>query len=138
VRFLVRSVLRQASLCGREEDCPDRVFRCRACGYSSPVELGGCPVCRAGWKLIDVSHGPGCPKSLLNDAMECASGILVRRCFRLLGAKALGLTITLADITEEEFRVMEVIEEERTVKIEHEDSNAQSFQELLLRKLSRR
>ena len=37
---------------------------------------------------------------------------LVRRCFRILNAKSIGLTITLADITEEEFRVLELIETE--------------------------
>jgi hypothetical protein len=100
--------------------------------------LDACPVCGAGWKAIDVSHGPGCPKNLLNDAMESANGVLVRRCFRLLHAKAMGLTITLADITEEEFRAMELIEAERQEQVSNEDSGAKSFQELLLRKLSRR
>ena len=37
-------------------------------------------------------------------------GILVRRSFRLLNAKGMGLTITLADITGEEFRTLELIE----------------------------
>jgi hypothetical protein len=37
----------------------------------------------------------------------------VRRCFRLLNAKAIGLTITLNDITEEEFHVMELIDTEQ-------------------------
>ena len=138
MRFLIRSVLRQASLCGREEDCPDRVFRCRECGYSSPLELDACPACGAGWKAIDVSHGPGCPKNLLNDAMESANGILVRRCFRLLAAKNLGIVLTLSDITEEEFQVMETIEAERTRKDVEEDAGAGSFQELLIRRLSRR
>jgi len=63
--------------------------------------------------LIDVSHGPGCPKNRLDEAMDSPNGALVRRCFRLLNAKGIGLTITLADITEEEFRVLELIEAER-------------------------
>jgi hypothetical protein len=41
----------------------------------------------------------------------------VRRCFRILNAKSIGLTITLADITEEEFRVLELIEAERQDRI---------------------
>jgi hypothetical protein len=41
--------------------------------------------------------------------METPNGVLVRRCFRLLNAKGIGLTITLADITEEEFRAMELV-----------------------------
>ena len=138
MRFLIRSVLRQGSLCGKEEDCPDRVFRCRQCGYSSPDELDGCPACGAGWKAIDVSHGPNCPRNLLDEAMDTPNGILVRRCFRLLNAKAMGLTITLADITEEEFRVMELIEVERQEQMSAEDSVARSLQEPLLRKLARR
>jgi hypothetical protein len=81
-------VLHHGGLCGTEEDCPDRIFRCRLCGYSAQTELDGCPACAADWKTIDVSHGPGCPKNI-------------------------GLTITLADITEEEFRVLELIEAER-------------------------
>ena len=113
VRFLIRSALRQSTLCEKEEDCPDRVFRCRQCGYSQPTELDGCPACGAGWKAIDVSHGPACPKHLVEEAFDTPNGILVRRCFRLLNAKSMGLAITLADITEEEFRVLELIEAER-------------------------
>ena len=60
------------------------------------------------------SHGPGCPKNLLEEAMDTPNGALVRRCFRLLNAKGIGLTITLGDITEEEFRVLELIEAERS------------------------
>ena len=110
MRFLIRSVLRHATLCGKEEDCPDRVFRCRQCGYSAPTELDGCPACNAGWKAIDVSHGPGCPRNLLEETLDTPNGILVRRSFRLLNAKGMGLTITLADITGEEFRTLELIE----------------------------
>ena len=138
MRFLIRSACRQGSLCGKEEDCPDRVFRCRQCGYSSRDELDGCPACGAGWKAIDVSHGPNCPRNLLDEAMDSPNGILVRRCFRLLNAKAIGLTITLNDITEEEFRVMELIDTEQKEHMATEDRDAKSFQELLIRKLSRR
>jgi SAM-dependent methyltransferase len=81
VRFLIRSVLRQGTLCGPEQECPDRVFRCRECGYSAQTELDGCPACGAGWKAIDVSHGPACPKNLLEEAMDTPNGVLVRRCF---------------------------------------------------------
>jgi hypothetical protein len=130
--------VRQQSSCGREEDCPDRVFRCRVCGYSSSEELDGCPACKAGWKAIDVSHGPNCPKNLLDEAMETPNGLLVRRCFRLLNAKTIGITITLDDITEEEFRAMELIEAEHKDSVDAADRDAKSFQELLLRKLSRR
>jgi hypothetical protein len=58
----------------------------------------------ADWKAIDVSHGPDCPKNLLEEAMSTPDGVLVRRCFRILTAKSMGVTITLADVTEEEFR----------------------------------
>jgi hypothetical protein len=138
VRFLIRSVLRQGALCGRDEDCPDRIFRCRRCGYSQGDEFEVCPACAAGWKDVDVSHGPGCPKNLLQEAMETGNGALVRRCFRIRAAKDLGLTITLADVTEEEFRTLELIEAERGEQSKEEDSGAKSFQELLIRKLSRR
>ena len=70
--------------------------------------------------------------------MDSPNGVLVRRCFRILNAKAMGLTITLADITEEEFRVMELIETERQEQVAPEDRDATSFQELLVHKLSRR
>jgi hypothetical protein len=79
--------------------------------------LDGCPACGADWKAIDVGHGPGCPKNLLEEAMDTPNGGLVRRCFRILSAKNIGLTITLADITEEEFRVLELIEVERQEQI---------------------
>jgi hypothetical protein len=51
--------------------------------------------------------------------MDTPNGALVRRCFRLLNAKNIGLTITLADITEEEFRVLELIEAERPQPAAH-------------------
>jgi len=70
--------------------------------------------------------------------MDSPNGILVRRCFRLLNAKAIGITIALDDITEEEFRVMELIEVEQKEHMAAEDRDAKSFQELLIRKLSRR
>jgi len=119
VRFLIRSVLHQGGLCGREEECPDRVFRCRKCGYSAQAELNGCPACGADWKAIDVSHGPGCPKNLLEEAMDAPNGGLVRRCLRILNAKSIGLTITLADVTEEEFLVLELIEAEHQERIKN-------------------
>ena len=114
------------------------MFRCRQCGYSQSAELDECPACGGGWKAIDVSHGPACPKHLVEEAFETPNGILVRRCFRLLNAKAMGLTLTLNDITEEELRVMELIEAKREEQTRAEDSGAQNFQELLLHKLSRR
>ena len=125
MRFLIRSVLHQGGLCGPDEECPDRVFRCRRCGYSAQTELDGCPACGADWKAIDVSHGPGCPKNLLEEAMDTPNGGLVRRCFRLLNAKSIGLTITLADVTEEEFRVLELIEAERQEQVKGGDGGAQ-------------
>ena len=130
--------MRQGTLCGKEEDCPDRIFRCRQCGYSQPDELDACPACGAGWKAIDVSHGPLCPKNLVEEAFDTPNGILVRRCFRLLNAKAMGLALTLSDITEEEFRVMELVDAEQKDHAAAEDRDAKSFQELLTRKLSRR
>ena len=126
VRFLIRSVLQQGGLCGREEDCPDRVFRCRKCGHSSRTELDGCLACGSDWKAIDVSHGPGCPKNLLEEAMDTPKGGLVRRCFRILNAKSIGLTITLADISEEEFRVLELIEATRQEQIKNGDDGNRS------------
>jgi hypothetical protein len=100
--------------------------------------LDGCPACHAGWKAIDVSHGPNCPRNLLDEAMDSPNGVLVRRCFRLLNARTIGLTITLQDITEEEFRVMELIDGEQKEYVAAEDRDVKSFQELLIRKLSRR
>lgn len=70
--------------------------------------------------------------------MDTPNGILVRRSFRLFNAKAVGLTITLDDVTEEEFRVMELIDAEQKEHVAAEDRDAKSFQELLVRKLSRR
>ncbi|HUE01502.1 MAG TPA: hypothetical protein VMR62_18160 [Bryobacteraceae bacterium] len=83
--------------------------------------MSDCPACGAGWKSIDVSHGPECPKNLLEEAMATPDGVLVRRCFRILNAKHMGLTITLTDITEEEFRVLELIEAERQEQIKNGD-----------------
>ena len=117
MRFLIRSVLRQETLCGPEEECPDRIFRCRQCGYSAQTELDGCPACGADWTVIDVSHGPGCPKNLVEEALDTPNGVLVGRCFRLLNAKSMGITITLADVTAEELCVMELVEAEKHKEI---------------------
>ena len=114
-------MLHQGGLCGPDEECPDRVFRCRRCGYSAQTELDGCPACGADWKAIDVSPGPGCPKNLLEEALDTPNAALVRRCLRILNAKSIGLTITLADITEEEFRVLELIEAVRQEQIKAGD-----------------
>jgi phosphoribosylformylglycinamidine (FGAM) synthase-like enzyme len=88
--------------------------------------LDGCPACGADWNAIDVGHGPGCPKNLLEEAMDTPNGGLVRRCFRILSAKNIGLAITLADITEEEFRVLELIEAERQERMRTGDSGSSS------------
>ena len=86
-------------------------------GFSSGCNVFSSRSIGADWKAIDVGHGPGCPKNLLEEAMDTPNGGLVRRCFRILGAKNIGLTITLADITEEEFRVLELIEAERQERL---------------------
>jgi len=39
------------------------------------MELDGCPACGADWKAIDVSHGPACPKNLLEEAMDTPNGV---------------------------------------------------------------
>jgi len=70
--------------------------------------------------------------------METPNGVLVRRCFRLVNVKTMGITLTLADLTEEEFRVMELIDSEQREQSAAEGRNAGSFQELLIRKLSPR
>ena len=31
IRFLIQSALQQSTLCGKDEDCPERIFRCRHC-----------------------------------------------------------------------------------------------------------
>ena len=63
----------------------------------------------------------------LEEAMDTPSGALVRRCFRILNAKNIGLTITLADITEEEFRALELIEAERQEQIRNGDGGRNSL-----------
>lgn len=93
-------------------------------GYSIQTELDGCLACSADWKAIDVSHGPACPKNRLDAAIESPDGILVQRCFRILNAKNIGVTITLADITEEEFRVLELVEAERQEQYKNGDDGA--------------
>ena len=57
--------------------------------------------------------------------MDTPSGGLIRRCFRILNAKNIGLMITLADITEEEFRLLELIEAERQEQVGRGDAGAQ-------------
>jgi len=58
--------------------------------------------------------------------MDTPNGALVRRCFRILNAKNIGLTITLADITEEEYRVLELIEAKRQEQIKDGTSGTES------------
>jgi hypothetical protein len=90
--------------------------------HSAQTELNGCPACAADWKAIEVSHRPDCPKNLLEEAMDTPNGALVRRCFRILNAKNIGLAITLADITEEEFQALELIEEARQEQMRSGDA----------------
>jgi len=59
--------------------------------------------------------------------MDTPNGTLVRRCFRILNAKNIGLSITLADITEEELRVLELIEAERQEQTNSGDGKEQEF-----------
>ena len=61
------------------------------------IRDSGCPACGADWKSIDVGHGPGCPKNLLEEAMDTPNGGLVRRCFRILSAKNIGLKMCIRD-----------------------------------------
>ena len=121
MRFLIRSVLHQGRCAGLRKSAPTASSGAARCGYSAQTELDGCPACGAAWKAIDVSHGPGCPKNLLEEALDSPNGALVRRCFRLLNAKSIGLTVTLADITEEEFRALELIEGGRQEQIRNGD-----------------
>ena len=62
--------------------------------------------------------GRAVPRICLKKAMDTPNGGLVRRCFRILNAKSIGLVITMSDITEEEFRVLELIEAERQAQID--------------------
>jgi len=59
--------------------------------------------------------------------MDTPNGALVRRCYRILNAQSIGLTITFADITEEEFRVLEMIEAERQGRIKSADGGPPRF-----------
>jgi hypothetical protein len=63
---------------------------------------------RADCKAIDVSHGPGCPKNLLNEAMDSPNGASGAAVLPHSERESIGLMITLADITEEEFPVLEL------------------------------
>jgi len=112
VQFLIRSVLRQERSAGRTR-VPGPGVPLPGVAGTRADGIGRMPSCGAGWKAIDVSHGPACPRNLLDEAMDTPNGVLVRRCFRIMGAKSMGLTITLSDITEEEFRAMEMIEAAR-------------------------
>ena len=67
--------------------------------------------------------------------MDTRNGALVRRCFRILNAKSIGLTITLADITEEEFRVLELIEAARQEQIGSAAPGSQQSRSPELRRL---
>ena len=90
-------VERNSALIEFELLCPVRPLR--AGGTGSMPWLCGSTEAWSG--VVDVSHGPNCPKHLLEEALDTPNGALVRRCFRVLNAKSMGLTITLSDITEE-------------------------------------
>ena len=62
--------------------------------------------CGSDWKAIDVSHGSACPKTYRR-GLDTPNGVLIRVAPPILNAKSIGLT-TLADITEEEFPVLEI------------------------------
>jgi len=88
--------------------------------------IGRMPSMGAGWKPSMSAHGPACPRNLLDEAMERPMASWCADAFGSWGAKSMGLTIPF-DITEEEFRAMEMIEAARQEQISTEDSGAQSF-----------
>ena len=88
-----------------------------------PSSMAVLRVVRIG-RLSMLAMGPAVPRIRLEEAMETPNGVLVRRRFRLLNAKGMGLTIMLADITEEEFRVLELIEAERQEEITNRENGA--------------
>lgn len=110
---MIHWLLRKDELCFSEEQCRFHVFRCKACSFECEYEIDECPECGAGWKSLDVQHGPECPRTQLEESMQSPFGCLIDRACRFLNAKGLGITYTFADITEEEYRVMELIESER-------------------------
>jgi hypothetical protein len=82
--------------------------------------------CGADWKAIDVAHGPRLPEAVGRGhglGKRCFGSVM----FRMLNAKPMGLTITLADITEEEFRVQKLIEVTRQEKTKATGGGVQDF-----------
>jgi hypothetical protein len=119
IRSLIRSASHQGTLCWREEECP--CFEVRSAAIRRRRSWTAVqPVARIGRPLMS-ANGSGCPKNLLEEAMDTPNGALVRRCFRILNARSIGLTITLADITEKEFWVLGMIEAERQEQIRRGD-----------------
>ena len=73
------------------------------------MELDSCPRAARIGRRHRCQPRAGLSQNRLEEAMDTPNGALVRRCFRHLNARTLGPSnhrITLADITEEEFRVL--------------------------------
>lgn len=100
-------------MCPDPEQCPGRVYECDACGAVWREALDDCPRCQAGWKSIQVEHGNECPQAaLLWVSMDSVRGHLIRRAQRWLDDLAAGFTVTLDEVSAEEYAVMELIREE--------------------------
>lgn len=101
---------------------------CRECGLTwSPDDIdipGMCPGCGA--LRYERLRCPTCPVLRLDEALESERGAAIRRTFDLMFAAEKHIPLkALADLTGEEFRLMQIIEDERAkYQREKEQANA--------------
>ncbi len=88
---------------------------CRECGLTwSPDDTdipGTCPGCGA--SRYERLRCPTCPVLRLDEALETERGAAIRRTFDLVFAAEKGMLRSMSDVTAEEFRLMQLIEDER-------------------------
>lgn len=117
--------LRRDDLCPGVRACGDvREVRCRACGiHWEPVDLTRsepCPSCgNRGWIR---QRCPTCELVKLDAAMDSEPGRLLMRAADLRSRCEVGMTVTADDLTAEEWRAIQVLEDER-VKRDKEQPN---------------
>lgn len=106
--------------CGRLRPCAcvDQTHNgepVRGCGHrweTDAPEVDQCPRCGE-WRTVKIERCYECPLSALEESMDTARGALINRAFRKLNLMKAGIHFTLDDVTVEEARVIEMIEQER-------------------------
>ena len=110
---LIQAWLKADTLCPGPEACPAaNGYNCSECGESfhSRIDPDECPKCES--RAFSVERCSECPGRQLEEAMAGGLGNLIQRAQQIRAACELGYTVTLHDVTAEEFAAHRILQEE--------------------------